>query len=212
MDEMFSIEIPELSQRIIDELSGHALPESDTVSNWALEKERKIYFDVDVGADLLALNRLVLRWNMEDRGLPREERRPIWLYIFSYGGDIDYMWMALDTIKTSVTPIYTVNLGQAASAAALIFISGHKRFMMPNAKVTIHEGSAQLSGDAVKVMDQSESYKKQLKQMKMFILNNSEIPRSQLMKKRNNDWELDASYCLEHKACDAIVQSIDDII
>jgi ATP-dependent Clp protease protease subunit len=212
MDEVISIEIPELSQRIIDELAGHALPDSDLVSNWALEKERKVYFDIDVGADLLAIQRLILRWNMEDRGIPASERKPIWLYIFSYGGDIDYMWSALDTIKTSVTPIYTVNLGVAASAAALIFISGHKRFMMPSAKVTIHEGSAQLSGDAVKVMDQSESYKKQLKQMKMFVLENTEIPRAQLMKKRNNDWELDAAYCMEHKVCEQIVSTMDDII
>ena len=212
MDEVISIEIPELSQRIIDELAGHALPDSDLVSNWALEKERKVYFDIDVGADLLAIQRLILRWNMEDRGIPASERKPIWLYIFSYGGDIDYMLSALDTIKTSVTPIYTVNLGVAASAAALIFISGHKRFMMPSAKVTIHEGSAQLSGDAVKVMDQSESYKKQLKQMKMFVLANTEIPRAQLMKKRNNDWELDAAYCMEHKVCEQIVSTMDDII
>lgn len=212
MDEVISIEIPELSQRIIDELAGHALPDSDLVSNWALEKERKVYFDIDVGADLLAIQRLILRWNIEDRGIPASERKPIWLYIFSYGGDIDYMWSALDTIKTSVTPIYTVNLGVAASAAALIFISGHKRFMMPSAKVTIHEGSAQLSGDAVKVMDQSESYKKQLKQMKMFVLDNTEIPRAQLMKKRNNDWELDAAYCMEHKVCEQIVSTMDDII
>lgn len=212
MDEMFTIEIPDLSQKIVDELSGMVLPDSDAVSGWALEKERKVFFDVDVGADLLALTRLIMRWNMEDRGIPREERKPIWLYIMSYGGDIDYMWMALDTIKTSVTPVYTVNLGVAASAAALMFISGHKRFMMPSAKVTIHEGSAQLSGDAVKVMDQSESYKKQLKQMKMFVLEHTEIPRSQLMKKRNNDWELDASYCMDHKVCDKVVSTMDDII
>ena len=216
MDEMISFEIPglipELSRQIIDDLAGQALPDSDLVSGWALEKERKVYFDVDVGANLLAFNRLVMRWNMEDRGNPAAERRPIWLYIMSYGGDIDYMWMTLDTIKTSQTPIYTVNLGVAASAAALIFIAGHKRFMMPSAKVTIHEGSAQLSGDAVKVMDQSESYKKQLKQMKMFVLENSEIPRAQLMKKRNNDWELDAAYCIDHKVCDQVVTSMDEII
>ena len=77
MDEVISIEIPELSQRIIDELAGHALPDSDLVSNWALEKERKVYFDIDVGADLLAIQRLILRWNMEDRGIPASERKPI---------------------------------------------------------------------------------------------------------------------------------------
>ena len=212
MEELFSIEIPELSKRIIDDLSNHSLPDSDLVSHWVLETSRKFFFDVDVGEDLLAFQRLVLRWNMEDRGIPPEQRKPIWLYIFSYGGDIDYMWMTLDVIKTSATPIFTVNLGVAASAAALIFVSGKKRFMMPNARVIIHEGSAQLAGDAVKVMDQSESYKKQLKQMKEFILENTEIPRAQLLKRRNHDWELDANYCIENKACDKIISTMDDII
>lgn len=212
MDEILTIELPELSQQIIESLSGTALPDSDSVSKWALEKERRYCFDGDVGSNLMAFERLVMRWNAEDKDIPAEERKPIWLYIMSYGGDIDYMWMTLDLIKTSITPIYTVNIGVAASAASLIFIAGHKRFMMPSAKVVIHEGSAQLAGDAVKVMDQSESYKKQLKQMKEFILSNTAIPRNQLMKKRNNDWELDATYCLENKACDVVISSIDEIL
>ena len=83
---------------------------------------------------------------------------------------------------------------------------------MPRAKLIVHEGSAQLSGDAVKVMDQSESYKKQLKQMKEFILERTDIPKAQLMKKRNNDWELDAAYCLENGACHEIAETLDDVI
>lgn len=212
MEELIEISLPDLSRQIVEQLGGQMLPDSDHVSHWALETKRKFFFDVDVGIDLLALQRLILRWNMEDKDIPVDQRKPIWIYIMSYGGDIDYMWLIIDAIKASVTPVYTVNLGVAASAAALIFIAGKKRFMMPSAKLVIHEGSAQLSGDAVKVMDQSESYKKQLKQMKAFILDHTAIPRSQLMKKRNNDWELDAAYCLEHKACDAVVETLDDII
>lgn len=211
MSEMFEFELPDL----VDELIASPpapLPDSDHVSRWALEKERKVFFEADVGEWLLRFQRLVLRWNMEDRGLLPAERKPIWLYIMSYGGDIDYMWSVIDTIRTSVTPVYTVNMGIAASAAALIFLSGAKRMMMPTAKMIIHEGSAQLAGDAVKVMDQSESYRKQLKQMKEFVLAHSEIPRQQLMKKRNNDWELDATYCIENGACDTIVQTLDDVI
>jgi len=212
MSEMYEITIPDLTNSVMEHLQTQVLPHSDLVSRWALELKRMFFFDCDVGEDLLAFQRLVMRWNMEDKGIPPEERKPIWLFVMSYGGELDYMWMAIDTIRTSITPVYTVNLGVAASAAALIFIAGHKRFMMPNASLTIHEGSAQLSGDAVKVMDQSESYKKQLKQMKEFILEHSEIPRSQLMKRRSHDWTIDAQYCLEHKVCDQIIDTIEDVI
>lgn len=212
MEEFIGTVLPPIAQGIMEALSSQTLPNSDDVSQWALEKERKIYLDRDVDDGLTGIQRLILRWNMEDKGVDPESRKPIYLYIMSYGGDIDYMWMLIDAIKMSKTPIVTVNMGVAGSAASLIFLAGSVRIMTPSARLIVHEGSAQLSGDAVKVMDQSESYKRQLKQMKEFILANSRIPKAQLMKKRNNDWELDAAYCLENGACDSIAATMDDII
>ena len=159
----------------------------------------------------MALHRMILRWNMEDAGKKPEERSPIMIYIMSPGGEVDIMWALVDAIKLSTTPVYTINIGTASSAAALIFIAGHKRLMMPNAKVMIHEGSAHFGGDAVKVMDFSESYKKELKKMKQFILENTEIPSKQLNAKRASDWELDAAFCLENKVCDKIIESVEEV-
>ena len=122
------------------------------------------------------------------------------------------MWPLIDTMEASVTPIYTINLFMAGSAAALIFLAGHKRYMMKNAKMIIHEGQNEISGDAVKVLDATESYKKQLKKMKEFIADHSEISKSLIMKKRNNDWELDAKYCIENKACEQIINTLEDIL
>lgn len=212
MNDLTELVLPTVAQELMASFEDMTLPSSDSVSLWALEKKRKIYIDRDIAEDLIEIQRLILRWNMEDKGKEVSEREPIWVYVMSYGGDMDYMWMLLDTISVSKTPVYTVNLGVAASAASLIFLSGQKRFMMPRARLVIHEGSAQMAGDAVKVMDQTESYKKMLKQMKDYILSRTQIPRQQLMKKRNNDWELDASYCLEHGACDYIVDAMDEIM
>ena len=211
MEEFIQTILPPIAEGIMEALSGQQLPDSDDVSQWALEKERKIYLDCDVDDRLINVQRLILRWNMEDKDLDEESRKPIYLYIMSYGGDIDFMWMLIDTIKMSRTPIVTVDVGIAGSAASLIFLAGKRRIMMPRAKLIVHEGSAQISGDAVKVVDQSESYKRQLKQMKEFILENK-IPKTQLMKKRNNDWELDAQFCLDNGACEMIAQTMDDIM
>lgn len=194
------------------DIPKETLPHPDEISYYVLEKERKLYLDFEISEDVASIQRMILRWNMEDKYKRKEERRPIWLYIHSPGGDSSYMWMLVDTIKLSLTPVYTVNLGMAASAASLIFIAGHKRFMMPNSKVLIHEGSASFAGDAGKLMDATDSYKKELKAMKEFILSNTSIPRTQLMKKRSNDWELDAAYCLENKVCDRIIESLDEVL
>jgi hypothetical protein len=48
--------------------------------------------------------------------------------------------------------------------------------------------------------------------MRDFILEHTEIPKTSMSKKRNNDWTLDSEYCLANKVCDVLVESFDDII
>lgn len=212
MEEFIQTVLPPIAQGIMEAISGQTLPDSDAISEWDLEGKRKIYLDTDIGYNMMELHRLILRWNIEDKDIAPEDRKPIWLYIMSYGGDLDFMWSLIDVISCSKTPVYTVNIGMAASAASLIFLAGHKRYMTPRSQLIIHEGSAQLAGDAIKVMDQSDSYKKELKQMKDYILERTEIPRNQLYKKRNNDWHLDATYCKENGVCDKIISNLDELI
>lgn len=189
-----------------------ALPEPDEISYYVLEKERKIYLDFDVGSTIIFLHRLIMRWNMQDKGLKPEERKPIWLYIMSYGGDLAYMWALIDAMQASETPVYTVNIGVAGSAAALIFMAGKKRYMMKNSQLVVHEGYAEMSGDAVKVMDATDAYKNELKKMKDFIEQQTKIPHAKIIKKRNNDWYLDANFCLDNGACEVIIDSLSEVI
>ncbi|MCQ2454212.1 MAG: ATP-dependent Clp protease proteolytic subunit [Clostridia bacterium] len=203
--------IPEAVKMVVRQMDP-GLPVPDLVSYYVLENDRKLYLDSEVDNNALILQRMILRWNMEDAGKPQEERKPITLYIFSPGGDVDMMWSLIDTIEASETPVNTVNMGVAASAAGLIFLSGRKRFMLSRSRVIIHEGSARMAGDAVKVMDAGESYKKMLKQMKDYILKRTRISAAVLGKQKCHDWELDAEYCLEHGVCDCVVDKLSEII
>lgn len=202
----------EVSPGVFINMPNTALPDPDDVSYFELEKQRKLFIDFDIGPAIMTIERMIFRWNMEDDGTRPENRRPIWLYIMSYGGDLDYMWSLVDVITASITPIYTVNVGIAASAASLIFLAGHQRMMTHNAKVIIHEGSAQVSGDAVKVMDATENYRKDLKKMKDYILLRTKIPKAVLYKKRSNDWTLDSDYCLENGVCDTVIDTVGEIL
>ena len=188
------------------------LPIPDLVSYYVLEKDRKIYLDSDIDNSVLNLHRMILRWNMEDKDLPAEERKPILIYISSPGGDVDMMWSLIDMIEASETPVWTVNVGLAASAASLIFLAGHKRFMMPRSRVLIHEGSARMAGDAVKVLDATDSYRKMMRRMKDYILTRTKISPSVLGKQRCHDWELNAEYCLAHGVCDRVVSRLGEVL
>lgn len=201
-----------LQLKKIMSMMDSALPNPDLVSYYALENERKLYLDTEVDNNILTIQRMILRFNIEDKGKNVDEHKPIYLYIYSPGGDVDVMWSLIDAIDLSETPVITVNMGLAASAAGLIFLAGHRRVMLRRSKIVIHEGSARLQGDAVKVMDASESYKKMVKQMQEFILSRTSITSAALSKQKCHDWEINAEYALEHGACDMIAESIDDII
>ena len=207
------ISITEALSQILSAVSGDSyFPDPDYLAYHQLLRDRVIYIEMPIDEPMLRIHKQILMWNAEDKGVPVEQRKPIRIIIMSYGGSADYMWMIVDAIRASKTPIYTYNIGAAHSSAGLIFMAGHKRFMTPNATMIIHEGSAGFEGDAGKVLDASESYKKVLKKMKDYILERTEIPKATLNRKKANDWELNADDCLKFKVCDGIIESVDDIL
>ena len=144
------VEIPE---ELLRQLFDSEELESDTAMQLDsdLMADRMIFMDDMVNKNIMRIAKAILYWNEEDKELPTEERKPIRFYICSPGGDINFMWMLVDIMLTSKTPIYTINIGVAHSAAALIFLGGSKRFMMKHSSIMIHQGSAALNGDYAKL-------------------------------------------------------------
>ena len=73
--------------------------------------------------------------------------RDVSLYINSPGGDMTALFAVYDTMQYLGPDVSTICVGQAASAAAVLLASGapDKRFVLPNARVLIHQphGGAQ---------------------------------------------------------------------
>ena len=73
--------------------------------------------------------------------------RDINLYINSPGGDMTGLFAIYDTMRAIQPDVATTCVGQAASAAAVLLAAGAagKRFVLPNARVLIHQphGGAQ---------------------------------------------------------------------
>ena len=194
------------------ELPDNTLPDPALLSYYAFLNERKLFLEEEVGFPIMEMIKLIMRWNQEDKNIPVEQRKPITIFIMSDGGYMSFMWAMLDAMLTSKTPIITVNLGVAASAASLIYLAGSKRLMMPTATIIIHEGSTEVAGDANKVMDATRNYNKELAKMKEFILARTSIPPRVLNKKAKDDWYIDATTCLEYGLCHKVVESLDEIM
>ena len=207
------MEMPlELLSTLMSDPSNMKLPDPELVNYYFYEDKRMIWMDLSVDATVLEYVRLIVRWNMEDFGKPQEARKPIKILLFNYGGNFDLEWALIDAIETSQTPVWTVNMGICASAAADLFMAGKRRLMMPNAKLMIHQGAAGFEGDAQKVFDQTKNYMAQLDKIKKFILDHTEITTKTFNKYINNDWWLTAEECLKYKACDQIIETLDDVI
>jgi ATP-dependent Clp protease protease subunit len=76
-----------------------------------------------------------------------DPEKPIHLYINSPGGDMTAFFAIHDTMQFLRSPVSTMCVGQAASAAAVLLAAGEPgmRFTLPNARVLIHQphGGAQ---------------------------------------------------------------------
>lgn len=93
----------------------------------------------DTSANLVIAQ--LLHLDAEDVG------KDIYLYINSPGGDMTGLFAIYDTMQFVRSEVATFCIGQACSAAAVLLAAGTKgkRFVLPNARVLIHQphGGAQ---------------------------------------------------------------------
>lgn len=165
---------------------------------------------MDIDSILIDFEKYIIEWNAEDRGIPIEDRKPILIYIYSYGGDLNATNSFIDVLKMSKTPIWTFNMGQCLSAGALIFLAGSKRFAMPKSQILIHQGSiGEVSGTTNQVIENIENIKKVEQILKEYIISNSKIDEKLYKKKQKTEWYLTATEAIELGVADEIVEDID---
>lgn len=82
-----------------------------------------------------------------------DPEKDIQLYINSPGGVVTAALAVYDTIQFIKSPVSTICIGQAASAAAVLLLAGakKKRFSLPNSRVMLHQPSGGISGTTIDV-------------------------------------------------------------
>ena len=134
-------------------------------------------------------------------------RKPIKLYINSSGGAIYDMWGLIDIIENSETPIYTYCTGYAMSAAFVIFVTGHKRFISNHATLLYHQVAC-WNRDLYQDIVDYESERDWLQNtMENFVKTHTNIKQSKLNSIRKNkiDWYIHANEAIELGVADEII-------
>ncbi len=114
-----------------------------------LLKDRIIFVDgevTDAMADLVVAQLLFLE--------SENPKKDINLYINSPGGSVTAGLAIYDTMQYIACPVRTICIGQACSMAAIILAGGAKdnRFILPSARVMIHQPSGGAEGQATDII------------------------------------------------------------
>lgn len=139
----FEIQLPE---EITNLMNGGGLPSPEMMNFYVDEKDRIFFIDFEIDQSLIEIERKILQYNRIDKDVPVEQRKPIKLFIYSYGGELDAMFSFIDVVALSKTPVWTINAGIAMSAALVMLLSGQKRFALPHSTALIHSGSGGTQG------------------------------------------------------------------
>lgn len=196
------------------ELENLKLPNPMLLDTYTDRKNRLIFIDYDIDDTLLReVGRQIIEYNREDKGKLTDERTPIVILINSGGGCLDSTYATIAIMETSKTPIITVNMNCAYSAAGLILMAGHKRYCMPRSQVLIHSGSAQgISGNYEDIQESTKSYKKMVEEMREFIISKTKIDKALMKKNQSRDWYLPTSEQIDLGVVDEIITDLDSIL
>lgn len=185
-----------------------ALPDPELRNYYIDLEHRTFWLDEEVTPFLLELIKYIVYWNAEDAATPVEKRKPIRIFFFSPGGDLDINYALIDTIKMSKTPIIGINIGQCASAAAYIFLSCHKRYMLPHAYFILHQGSGTLSGTFEQICAQMEDYQKQVEELADFVLEHTDYSEEAVAEKIVGEWYIRKDEALENGVVHGVVNDV----
>lgn len=104
---------------------------------------------LDLNRKINELNKELLKFSIEYDCPPP----PIFLHINSMGGELLSAFSVIDTIKNSRVPIVSIIEGNAASAATMISMVCHKRYITTHSFMLIHQLSSSCSGKFHEIQD-----------------------------------------------------------
>ena len=112
-----------------------------------LLKDRIIFVDGEINdavADLVVAQLLFLE--------SENPKKDINLYINSPGGSVTAGLAIYDTMQYIACPVRTICIGQACSMAAILLGEKNNRFILPHARVMIHQPSGGAEGQATDII------------------------------------------------------------
>jgi len=129
------------------------------------------------------------------------------LYVNSPGGDAYAGFAIYDAMQFVQPDVQTYAIGMAMSAGALIFAEGAagKRYVLPNAKVMIHQGSAGTRGTPADIQIAAREILAQTRKYAEIIARHSGRDVEQVMRDIDRDRFLSPEETVEYGLADTVL-------
>jgi ATP-dependent Clp protease, protease subunit len=137
-----------------------------------------------------------------------DNTKPITMYINSPGGVITSMWSIIDTMNLIKAPVHTICIGMAASAASLTLAAGQKghRYILPHAKVMIHQPLGGIQGQATEMEIAVKEIIKTKDLLSHFIADHTSQDIEKIKIDMERDYYMSATEALEYGIVDKILE------
>ena len=135
---------------------------------------------------------------------------PITLFINSPGGEVQSGLALYDVMSAISCPVRTVCLGLAASMAALLFIAGDTRDMLPHSRVMIHDPliGAGAGGSALSVKARADDLMRIRDITAGVIARHSGMPIERVFELTASDTYFEAEEAVEAGLADRVITSL----
>ncbi len=140
--------------------------------------------------------------------LAREDpTKDISMYINSPGGSVTAGMAIYDTMQLIPSDIATTCLGLAASMGSLLLMAGTKgkRFILPNARVMIHQGSAGFQGSAADIEVQAREILRIQQRMREIYSYHTGKPIEELARDLDRDFWMGPEEAIAYGLADQVV-------
>lgn len=204
-----------LEESGLGEVASVRLPDPTLLDYYTRRNDRCILWNDDIEDGFVEIYQDILRWNKEDidSGVKPEDAKPIKIYINSDGGSVSAVFTIIDLLLMSYTPVITIGLGKCYSSGGLLLMAGHKRLLLPNCTVLIHDGQSGSYGAIGKMLDNLEFTKELEVKIKSYILSRTSITEDDYDKNYRRDWWIFANDAVDkYHIADKIVTNIKEIL
>jgi len=135
--------------------------------------------------------------------------KDISLYINSPGGEITGLFAIYDTMQFIKPDVSTICIGQAASAAAVILGAGEKgkRFILPHARVLIHQPHGGAQGQAVDIQIQAKEITRMRETLDEILAHHSGQTVEKVAKDTDRDFIMGANEAKEYGIVDEVISN-----